>query len=85
MPGFLKKSLSKKWTGRLHETPQFSGEVSILDGFLMHYTHRNLSQMVEKTADWSGIEAELRLNANHPKMSAWRFFRVMITAFYDSY
>lgn len=79
------KKFFKKWTGKLHETPQFAGEVSMLDGLLMHYTHRNLSQMVEKTADWSGIEAELRFKSNHPKMSSWRFFRVMITAFYDSY
>ncbi len=79
------KKYFKKWTGKLHETPQFTGEASILDGFLMHYTHRNLTKMIEKTADWSGIEAGLRFEANHPKMSPWRFFRVMITAFYDSY
>ncbi|HUQ85040.1 MAG TPA: glycosyltransferase family 2 protein [Candidatus Limnocylindrales bacterium] len=81
---FDKKAL-KEWTGKLHETAQFIGEVSVLEGYLMHYTHRNLSEMVKKTADWSGIEAELRLKANHPRMSSWRFFRVMITAFYDSY
>lgn len=81
---FNKNSL-REWRGALHETPVVEGEISELDGFIMHYTHRNLSQMVKKTVEWSGIEAELRHKANHPKMSTWRFFRVMITAFYDSY
>ncbi len=82
---FFDKKSFKKWTGQLHETPQFVGEASMLDGFLMHYTHRNIFDMLEKTAEWSGIEAELRFRANHPKMSSWRFFRVMITAFYNSF
>lgn len=81
---FSKSSL-KEWKGALHETPIVEGEVSELDGFLLHYTHRDLSSMVKKTIEWSKIEAELRFKANHPKMSAWRFFRVMLTAFYGSY
>lgn len=81
---FDKKSL-KKWEGALHESPKFEGEVGGLNGFLRHYTHRDLSAMVEKTAEWSGVEAELRFKSNHPKMNTWRFFRVMLTAFYDSY
>jgi len=81
---FNKNSL-KEWKGKLHETPVVEGEISELDGFLLHYTHRDLSSMVQKTAEWSGVEAELRLKANHPQMRSWRFFRVMFTAFYDSY
>lgn len=79
------KNSFKSWKGALHETLEFDGEVSELEGFLLHYTHQNLTEMVEKTIEWSGIEAELRFKANHPKMSTWRFFRVMLTAFYDSY
>lgn len=81
---FTKKTL-KKWTGALHETPEVVGQVAELDGYLMHYTHRDLSSMLDKTIEWSKTEAELRMRANHPKMSSWRFFRVMLTAFYDSY
>lgn len=79
------KSSLKEWRGRLHETPVVDGEVSELDGYLLHYTHRNLTQMVGKTIEWSEIEAELRLRSNHPNMTSWRFFRVMLTAFYDSF
>ncbi len=81
----FKKSSLKKWRGELHESPIIEGEVGELDGFLMHYTHRNLTEMLEKTIEWSKTEAELRLNTNHPKMTWWRFPRVMISAFLDSY
>lgn len=41
--------------------------------------------MVEKTNKWSDTEALLRFNSNHPKMTWWRFPRVMLTAFFNSY
>lgn len=81
---FLKKQL-KEWRGDLHESPIITGKIGILAGFLYHYTHRDLSQMVDKTNTWSVVEADLRLRAHHPQMSWWRFPRVMITAFIRSY
>ena len=41
--------------------------------------------MLDKTIEWSKVEAETRFQMNHPKMTWWRFPRVMITAFLDSY
>lgn len=81
---FRKENL-KGWYGKIHESPIIEGKVGTLDGYLLHYTHRNLSSMVEKTLEWSKIEAELRFRANHPKMTWWRFPRVMTTAFLDSF
>jgi (heptosyl)LPS beta-1,4-glucosyltransferase len=81
----FKRKYLQEWYGELHETAQVEGEIGELDGFLLHYTHQDLSSMVEKTILWSKIEAELRYKADHPKMSWWRFLRVMITAFYLSY
>lgn len=81
---FRKDSLSN-WYGKIHESPRISGKVGTLKGFLYHYTHRDLSSMLNKTIEWSRIEAELRFKAHHPKMNWWRFPRVMITAFFDSY
>lgn len=75
----------KGWQGELHESPVIDGEVGELDGFLLHYTHRDLTSMLEKTILWSEVEAILRFDAHHPKMTWWRFPRVMLTAFYDSY
>lgn len=81
----FEKSLLEGWQGELHETPIVKGKVGELDGLLIHYTHRDLTSMVEKTIEWSKIEAELRLRAKHPSMTWWRFPRVMFTGFYNSY
>lgn len=81
----FKKTALEEWFGELHETPKVNGQVGELNGFLLHYTHRDLASMVQKTIAWSKTEAELRYNAHHPKMTWWRFYRVMLTGFYDSY
>lgn len=81
----FKKSALQGWQGELHESAVVKGEVGDLEGYLLHYTHRDLTSMIEKTMQWSQVEAELRYNNNHPKMSWWRFPRVMITGFWDSY
>lgn len=81
----FKKDALEEWYGDLHETAKYKGAIGELGGFLLHYTHRDLTSMVEKTIKWSEMEANLRLKAHHPRMVWWRFFRVMLTAFYDSY
>ncbi len=81
----FKKEKLKRWEGKLHESPVVEGKIGNLEGYLFHYTHRDLSSMVKKTIEWSKAEAELRFDANHPKMTWWRFPRVMLTAFFDSY
>ena len=52
---------------------------------ILHLTHRNLYQMLEKTNEWSEYEAKLRFDSKHPKMSWWRFLRIMLTGFFKSY
>lgn len=81
----FKKSALRGWFGRLHESPQINGSVGVLDGFLLHYTRDDIAHMVEKTIEWSKLEAQLRLEQHHPKMTWWRFPRVMCTAFFNSY
>ena len=81
----FKKDKLEGWYGKLHESPKFKGEIGELDGYLLHYTHKDLKSMLAKTIEWSKVEAELRYNKDHPKMTWWRFPRVMLTAFFDSY
>ena len=81
----FKKDQLREWAGQLHESPVVHGRIGDLDGYLLHYTHRDLTSMLEKTIDWSRIEAELRLNKGHPKMTWWRFPRVMLSSFFDYY
>ena len=82
----FKRSKLEEWYGDLHESPRVNGDVGDLtEGYIKHYTHQDLTSMLNKTIQWSKIEAELRFNSDHPRMFWWRFFRVMVTAFYDSY
>lgn len=85
MVRLIRKDALVSWQGKLHEHPVIKGEIGDCVEPLIHNTHRTLSEMVEKTNEWSDIEAELRIHANHPKMSWWRFLRVMMTAFNDSF
>lgn len=67
------KSKFKKWTGELHEEPIFEGKMEHLKSPLIHSKHKNLEEMVEKTNEWSEIEARLMFDAGHPKMNVFRF------------
>lgn len=81
----FQKSALKDWYGKLHESPNVTGETGELSSPLIHDTHRTLEEMVAKTNTWSEVEASLRLHNDHPPVVWWRFFRVMATAFYDSF
>ena len=81
----MKKDMLVGWFGPLHETPRMRGSIGQLTNPLYHYTHQNITAMVVKTNLWSEIEADLRLKSHHAPIIWWRFFRVMLTAFYDSY
>lgn len=81
----FRKDKLKGWHGIVHETPEVEGRLETIGESILHYTHRNLEQMVEKTNDWSEYEAELRVKAGHPKMNVFRFFRVMASGFVRSY
>lgn len=85
MTRFFKKSALKKWAGELHETAVIEGKIGELVGYLLHYTHSDLTSMLNKTLEWSEVEANLRYKAKHPKITWWRFPRVMLTAFWNSY
>jgi|SRR3989344_3263793 len=81
---FLKDKLLG-WKGDLHESPVVDGEIEELEGYIIHHTHKNLTQMLSKTIEWSETEAKLRYQAKHPKMSVLRLIKVMATAFLRYY
>ena len=78
----IKKDKLVGWFGNLHEQPRIDGSVGHLNNKLIHVTHRNLSDMVEKTNKWSEIEAKLLFDSGHPKMVWWRFFSVAFREFW---
>lgn len=75
----FKKDRFKNWVGVVHEYGSFEGELGYTKNSLLHLTHRDLDQIVLKSLDWSNIDAKLRLDAAHPKMTSWRFLRIFIT------
>jgi glycosyltransferase involved in cell wall biosynthesis len=79
------KPALKGWQGRLHETAHINGSIGTLKNVLIHRSHNTLEDMLSKTNDWSEIEADLRFASHHPPVVSWRFFRVFMTGFCDSY
>lgn len=75
------------WEGEVHEHPILVEPVTIhqLINPLIHKTHREIQSMLDKTNDWSEIEADLRFKANHPLMAKWRLVRMGITTFSGEY
>lgn len=79
----LKKDDFEGWFGKVHEYPKFEGKLGYSKNSLLHLTHRNVDQVVLKSLEWSKIDAKLRLEAGHPKMSGWRFLRIFVTEVFN--
>lgn len=79
----FKKEKLKSWRHELHEDPLVEGDFGRLENPLLHYTHRDLSSMMEKTREWSKIEAKLLFDSGHPPVTWWRILRPMVTEFWQ--
>ncbi len=78
----FKKSALQRYEGQLHEQPVFSGELQTMNHELIHYSHRDLTSMLNKTLGFTAYEARLRLTAGHPRLAWWRFLRMMFAEFW---
>lgn len=78
----FKKSSLRRWSGDLHEEPEFDGKMGHLNNELTHIKHESLHEMVEKTNKWSEIEGKLMFDANHPPMNVTRFLSAMFREFW---
>lgn len=75
----FKKDKFETWVGKVHEYGKFKGELGYTKNHLLHLTHRDLDHFISKSLEWSKIDAKLRLDAGHPKMTSWRFLRILKT------
>jgi glycosyltransferase involved in cell wall biosynthesis len=75
----IKKDKLIKWVGKLHEQPKIDGDIGDLKHKLIHLTHKNIDEKTTATFAWSRTEAQLMFDANHPKMTWWRFYRIIFT------
>src|SRR3989344_8259075 len=71
----FKKEALTGWTGRLHESPQVIGKMGYLKQPLAHYTVRSIAAALEKSRDWSAIEAQLLFEANVPGVTWWKIVK----------
>jgi glycosyltransferase involved in cell wall biosynthesis len=81
----FKKSVLKGWHNPLHEEPDFEGDLGKLQNPLIHFSHRDLTSMMEKTLSFTQYEAQLRFDTQHPPVVVWRFIRVMFTEFWKRF
>lgn len=79
----LRKDAFEGWVGSVHEYPRFKGNLGYSKNSLLHLTHRSIDQIVLKSLEWSKIDAKLRLDANHPKMSGLRFIRILVSEVFN--
>jgi len=73
------RSVIKEWTGAVHESPTLTCPAKALKSPLLHFTHTDITSMLQKTNQWSDIEADLRLKADHPPMAWWRLIRIALS------
>lgn len=78
----FKKEALVGYKNKLHEQPVINGELSTMNHELIHFSHRDLESMLDKTLLFTGFESRSRLDAKHPPMAVWRFARVMFTEFW---
>lgn len=60
----FKRTDLKTWAGSVHEHAEVSGEQGLLHESLVHLTHRSVISGLEKTIEWTPIEAELLFAAH---------------------
>lgn len=86
-PDWVVRLLKRKdfvgFIGKIHEYPKFNGALGYTKNSLLHLTHRGVDHIVLKSLEWSKIDAKLRIEANHPKMSALRFIHILIKGIFN--
>lgn len=79
----FKREYFEGWFGKVHESANFKGKLGYTKNSLLHLTHRDIDHFILKSLEWSKIDAKLRLDSNHPKMTGWRFMRIFITEMFN--
>jgi len=77
----IKRSALHDWPSAIHSTPQIKGETANLKEPLVHYSHGDFSQMVNKTIKFEGIESDLLYKAGK-KAATLIFFRKFLGELY---
>lgn len=71
----------KQFTGSVHESPHFNGQLGSFANHLIHFSHNNLSECLAKSIIWTKKEAEEFIKAKHPPVTWWRLLKVTVWEF----
>jgi len=86
-PDFVKRLFKRNnfngYKGFLHEEPVVSGNIGYVKSDLIHFTHRDLHSMLQKTLVWSDMEAQALFKSDHPPVVWWRIIRMMLTKIWE--
>ena len=74
-----------QYKNALHEQPEVEGKIGLLKNSMVHFSHRDLEIMLNKTLLFTEYEADLRIKKGHPPIVVWRLFRVMLTEFWHRF
>jgi glycosyltransferase involved in cell wall biosynthesis len=77
---FQKSSLIG-WHGKVHETPEFTGDEKVLSFPLIHFSHRSVVSGLYKSAAWTPMEAELLFKANEPTVTFQKILKKGVSEF----
>lgn len=78
----FRASALKGWTGEIHESPKFTGEVGLVNQPLIHFSHRAIRDGLRKSADWTYIEAKLLVKGGVRSVQFWTVLRKGIGEFW---
>lgn len=70
-----------KWQGKVHESPLFSGLVIHLPVPLVHFSHRNTADGLEKSMVWTKVEAQLLFESEVKPVTVLTILRKAIMEF----
>jgi glycosyltransferase involved in cell wall biosynthesis len=81
----IKKDKLKKWQGIIHESPIIDGDIGTLNNQIIHLTHRDLVSGLQKSYQWTEMEAQLFHQAGHKKVKIKNLLSVMVKTFFKKY
>lgn len=77
----FRKEKLERWEGKIHESPFFIGETIELKQPLIHLTHRSTKENLLKSAEWTGVEAELLYKSGVKSVTLFTLLRKGIMEF----
>jgi len=85
VPRLLKKSDFLSWSGQVHESPEIRGTFGYLKNPIIHKTARSVKSMLEKSAKWAQVEAQLYYKSTNPKVTPVRVIKFSLSEFIKRY